>query len=495
MSTYESNSDIYDICIIGGGINGCGIARDAAGRGYKTLLLEKNDLASATSSKSTKLIHGGFRYLEQNEIRLVRESLQERNHLIKIAPHIITPLTFILPHEPYIRPYWLIRLGLFLYDVLGFSFTKSPFQKSHGVYLNQSHYGDGLKHKKRLALSYSDGWVDDARLVVANARDAAKYGATIKTYEECLSIKSSNNHWAIQTNKGTYQTKLLVNAAGPWVRDCLDKNQLSHTDTPQVRLVKGSHIVIPKLYDGDHAYILQQPDKRIVFAIPYQHHFTLVGTTEETMDTANSQPTISQNEIDYLLSIINTTFTKQTDQNNIVSHYSGVRALYDDHSTDQRTVTRDYKIIKDMIDKNPIYSIFGGKITTYRALSSHVMKYIDDYFGKIHKDWTLSTPLIGGDIYPNKITEIISKKFPSLDSSVCNRLIQSYGTDSFEILNNNSTEFLVSTILKNEIDFCIKNEFVRTADDYLWRRSKMGLHLSQDEQKIISDYIESKALS
>ncbi len=489
MNNSESNSEIYDICIIGGGVNGCGIARDATGRGYKTLLIEKDDLASSTSSKSTKLIHGGIRYLEQYEFRLVYESLQERNHLIKIAPHIITPLTFILPHESYIRPYWLIRLGLYLYDALGFSFMPSVFKKSKGIHLSKSSYGQRLKNKERLALSYTDGWVDDSRLVILNARDAKNRGATIKTYESCLSIIPENDMWHIKTDKGDYKSKIIVNASGPWVRNFLNDNQLSNITTPEIRLVKGSHIIVPKLFEGQHAYILQQPDKRIVFAIPYQDNFSLIGTTEELMNGDPNDPHISQKEMDYLLSIINTTFEKQTKQTDIYSHYSGVRALYDDNAADQRTVTRDYKIIRDNFNGSIIYSIFGGKITTFRALSTHIMQYIDRNFKRIDKDWTLSSPLPGGDIHPDKIIKDIAHLFPNISTQLTHRLAYSYGSDALTILQQNPSEFLVPDILKSEIDFCIEHEFVKTPDDYLWRRSKMGLHLSKDDQNVISNYI------
>lgn len=493
MSNHDSN--LYDICIIGGGINGTGIARDCAGRGYKTILIEQRDLASATSSKSTKLIHGGLRYLEQYEFRLVRESLQERNKLIKIAPHIIWPLNFILPHEPYIRPYYLIRLGLYLYDLLGFTFTKTPFDRSWGLDLKIAPWGNGLKNKNRKALGYSDAWVDDARLVTLNARDAFEKGATISTYTEVISIKPKEDQWIVTTDKGDIQTRLIVNAAGPWVRALLYKNQLTSIGTPRVRHIKGSHIITKSLYKGHHAYILQQPDKRIVFAIPYESDFTLIGTTEELYEGNPYDAAISNEERDYLINIINENFEAAINEKDILHTYSGVRALYDNAADDARTLTRDYKIIFDTYESAPILSIFGGKITTYRALAEHVSDEIDNFFGKEINHWTDSKPLSGGEINPIELFRQLQIQYPDLNAKMLKRLVYSYGGDSAIILSQTPHIFIASSVLKAEIDFGIKHEFIKATEDFLKRRTKLYLHLNEDEQNNIKNYINEAVLN
>ena len=486
----ENDSEIFDLCIIGGGINGTGIARDCAGRGYKVILIEQNDLAAATSSKSTKLIHGGLRYLEQYEFRLVRESLQERNKLIEIAPHIIWPLDFVLPHEPYIRPYPLIRLGLYLYDLLGLSRKKTAFHRSRGLDLNATPLGKGLKHKNRKALCYSDAWVDDARLVALNARDAHNHGAVIETYSEVNAITPINNIWKVKTQNKTIHSKMIVNAAGPWVRALLYHNNLTTLTTPRVRHVKGSHIIIPALYHGAHAYILQQNDKRIVFAIPYEHKYTLIGTTEELYEGNPFDASISDNEKNYLMTIVNENFDTRISDTDILHTYSGVRALYDDAAVDARTTTRDYKIIKDIKDGAPIISIFGGKITTFRALAEHVTDLIDKHFNKNNKQWTSTKTLPGGNINPEELLNTLLTQYPALDPLMLKRLVYSYGSDALSILNEAPHEFIAETVLKSEIDFTIRNEFVKTGDDFLSRRTKLYLHLNKDQQDKINHYIQ-----
>jgi glycerol-3-phosphate dehydrogenase len=486
----ESKLEQFDICIIGGGVNGCGIARDAAGRGYTVLLLEQGDLASATSSKSTKLIHGGLRYLEQYEFRLVRESLIERNKLINIAPHIIWPMEFILPHEKYIRPYWFIRLGLYLYDALGLTGHYTKFKSSRGIDLSSSKYGVGLKHKNRKALCYSDAWVEDSRLVVANARSAHDKGATILSHTKCMSLNYRSTIWHIETDTQQFTAQYIVNASGPWVRSFLDQSHLGTNATPNVKLIKGSHIIVPKLFDGDHAYILQQPDKRIVFAIPYENDFTLIGTTEENYTGDPYQAEISNNELNYLLDIVQNNFETLINVEDIISTYSGVRALYDDNSSDARTITRDYKLIEDNHGGGKILSIFGGKITTYRALAEHAMKLIDAAFQKQTKPWTDSEYLIGGDYDPEILIDRIQTNYPALDKAMIERLVYAYGSESLVILRNNHTDFIVPTVLKSELEFVCQHEFVKTGEDFLMRRSKLYLHLSQQDQDIISDYIK-----
>ncbi|MBU0858615.1 MAG: glycerol-3-phosphate dehydrogenase, partial [Alphaproteobacteria bacterium] len=382
----------FDLCVIGGGINGAGIARDAAGRGLSTLLIEAGDLAGATSSASTKLIHGGLRYLEYYDFRLVRESLQERERLLKIAPHIIRPLKFILPHEEHLRPAWMIRAGLFLYDHLG---GRRSLKRSRSVRFNV----DGpLQNRFTQGFSYSDCWVEDARLVVLNALDAVERGAQVMTRTRCTGLRVDGEVWRVSMQDGQGRVfektaRMVVNAAGPWVRRVLDDNKLVHADTPQVRLVRGSHIVVPRLYEGPQAYILQQQDRRIVFAIPYEQNYTLIGTTEAEHTDDPSRPQISDAETDYLCAAINGYFKKQIKREDIVWTYSGVRPLLDDGSDSATATTRDYRLVLDREHGPLLLSVFGGKITTYRHLAEEAVNQLTT-----DKPWTARVILPGGDL-------------------------------------------------------------------------------------------------
>ena len=459
----------YDICIIGGGINGAGIARDAAGRGLSTLLVEAKDLAQATSSASTKLIHGGLRYLEYYEFKLVRHALQEREVLLKLAPHIIWPLRFKLPHDSHLRPKWLIRMGLFLYDHIGGRITL-PKSK-------QINFNDGiLKSKFTKGFEYSDGWVQDSRLVVLNAMSAREHGADILTQTACtkLEIKDGKWHITLDGNK-TVTADKLVNATGPWVRSLLDDNNLSQSETSRIRLVKGSHIIIPKLFEGDHAYILQQPDGRIVFAIPYEHNFTLIGTTDESFDGNAYCAAISEDEKDYLITAINSNFKKQISQTDIIKTYSGVRPLLDDGDENASAVTRDYKLILDNTHGAPILSVFGGKITTYRRLAEDALDVMTD-----KPSWTAHEVLPGGDIENFDVfVQDMQTRYPDLNSNLIYRLARNYGTRLPQVINDGDLgTHYGDDIYESEISYLIEHEWARSAEDVLWRRSKLDLHIS-----------------
>ena len=479
---------IYDICIIGGGINGVGIARDAAGRGLKVLLLEKNDLASATSSASTKLVHGGLRYLEYNEFRLVHEALRERDVLLRLAPHIIWPLNFVLPHAYNIRPYWLIRCGLYVYDLLSFS-LKRAFPLSKGICLNTHSFGTPIKDEYKKAITYSDGWVQDARLVALNAMDAKARGADIATRSECISLTPVNREWQIQVKDKlqnlTYgvRAKLIVNAAGPWARSILEHAKLVTEKTPEVRLVQGSHIIVPKIYEGAQAYMFQQPDKRIIFSIPYENDFTLIGTTDKDFHGDPANVTISEDEIDYLIDAANLYFKKQTDKKDIVWTYSGVRPLLEDESSDAKAVTRDYHIETEEFNDSPLVSVFGGKITTYRRLAETAMQQVSMFLNLNDKHWTKNEPLPGGDIENsdfNAFFVTLKKNWPSEPEELLKRYARAYGTKAKDILSVPKGKDYGDQVYEAEIRYLINQEFALTAEDILWRRSKLGLHVSKE---------------
>ena len=398
----DAPDKIYDICVIGGGINGTGIARDAAGRGLSVLLCEKGDLAQATSSSSTKLIHGGLRYLEQYEFKLVAESLTERERLLRAAPHIIWPMQFILPHEPHLRPKWMIRLGLFLYDRLG---KRKILPKSKSVSLINGAFGHKLQDTYTHGFSYADCWVEDSRLVVLNAMDARARGADIHTRTACTSLSVHDGLWRIKLtdeidgDERTITARTVVNAGGPWVRSLLDDNNLADQYTPHIRMSKGSHIILPKLYDGDHAYILQQPDERIVFAIPYEGQYTLIGTTDEDYTGDPLEARISDDEMAYLCEATNRSFKTSISKNDVLWTYSGVRPLLDSGNANPSEVTRDYKLDIDHNHGAPLLSLYGGKLTTYRAVGEHVIDELSKYFDHIKPAWTKKSILPGGDIF------------------------------------------------------------------------------------------------
>lgn len=498
----------FDLLVIGGGINGTGIARDAAGRGLRVFLAEQGDLAEATSSASTKLIHGGLRYLEYYDFRLVREALQERERLIRLAPHIIWPLRFVLPHENAVRPAWLIRAGLFLYDHIG---GKRSLPGSRGLRFGPGEtLGSALKPGIAKGFVYSDAWVEDARLVALNARDAADRGARIATRTRLLSARREGAAWRadledVRTGgRFSLTARAAVNAAGPWVGDMLHKTLHVRNDK-SVRMVKGSHIVVKRLYEGEHAYILQNPDRRIVFAIPYEHEFTLIGTTDVPLEKLDGPPKISAEETEYLCDSVNRYFNTQVSPDNIVWSYSGVRPLYDDAAKNASAVTRDYVLdIDQPPGEAPVLSVFGGKITTFRVLAEHALqKLVPAIAGAPpawRRAWTETATLPGGDIenaHFDTLLEDLRAKAPFLGDALALRLGRAYGTRVWTILGNargllDLGEDFGGGLTQAEIDYLIENEWAETATDILWRRSKLGLHMSQHQNERVASYMRSR---
>lgn len=478
--------DIYDVIIIGGGINGCGIARDAVGRGLRTALVEAKDLASATSSSSSKLVHGGLRYLEMYEFSLVKKALAEREILLKNAPHIIWPLEFVLPHEKHLRPKWMIRIGLFLYDSLA---KRNILPASRHInFKKEPLFAKNLKPHLKDGFSYYDCWVDDARLVTLNALDAKENGAFIQTQTVVTDIFEKDGLWLVHLNNGqTLTGKTVVNAAGPWANDFLLQGEA------QIKLVKGSHIVVPRIYDEDHAYILQNKDSRIVFAIPYEGKFTLIGTTDIAHDDEPRKAKPSKVEKDYLLTLIHDYFDVKLTEKDIVWSYSGVRPLIDDGAKTASKVTRDYKFEF----KNGLLHILGGKITTYRVLAEQAVNQIQDYLKQEQKPWTKDIPLPGGDIFNGDfedLLETIQKDFSAvLSKPTLYRMARAYGTRAYDFLSDkNLGQHFGEEIYQAEIDYLIEVEFATCLEDILWRRSKLGLHLSKETILSIENYIHKK---
>ena len=494
-------SGSVDLFIVGGGINGAGIARDAAGRGLKVLLAEQADLASATSSASTKLIHGGLRYLEYYEFRLVREALIEREVLLKAAPHIIWPLTFVLPHVSALRPAWMVRLGLFLYDHLG---GREKLPASRGLDLRRDPAGTPLRDSYGKAFSYSDCWVDDARLVALNARDAADHGATILTRTRCTAARRNGDRWiATLQNVANGETReisarVLVNAAGPWVADFIDTVGVKRKHA--LRLVKGSHIIVPKLFDGAQAYILQNDDRRIVFAIPYEQNFTLIGTTDLTYEGDPAQVRISTEETDYLCSVINRYFKRNISPADVVRTYSGVRPLYDDAAQNASAVTRDYVFEVDT-DGPPLLSIFGGKITTFRKLAEHALDRLRDLLPQMGPAWTADGVLPGGDMPDADFERFLGEAradWPWLPAELARRLARAYGTRMQRILANagslaNLGRHFGDGLYEREVRYLMDQEWAMSADDVLWRRSKLGLHVARDTAAALESWFAATA--
>ncbi|HEV7822524.1 MAG TPA: glycerol-3-phosphate dehydrogenase [Burkholderiales bacterium] len=492
----------FDLVIIGGGINGAGIARDAAGRGLSVLLLEKNDLASATSSASSKLIHGGLRYLEQYEFRLVAEALTEREVLLNIAPHLVHPLQFVMPHVPELRPRWMIRAGLYLYDHLG---RRTRLPASHGVNLQTSPLGAGLKPAFAKGFAYADCRVDDTRLVIANALSARQVGARIELHTECLRAGRTPGGWEVevQNNDGVKRVisaRVLVNAAGPWVKEVLNE-RLHQASEDQVKLVKGSHIVVPRHYDGEHAYILQNDDRRVVFMIPYEQRFTLIGTTDVAMHEDPANPIVTADEVAYLCQAASKYFTQSLEPADVVWSYAGVRPLYDDGTANPSAITRDYTLRLDAEGKEaPVLSVFGGKITTYRRLAEHALEKLKAWFPEMRSAWTATTPLPGGE-FESGFEEFTERElmhsYPWLSASLRRALARRHGTITREILHNARCmeDLGVSfgaELFAREIDYLIEHEWARTAEDILFRRTKTGLHLTVQQCEAVADYVAAR---
>ena len=508
-----SDETIYDLFVIGGGINGAGIARDAAGRGLRVALAEAGDLGGATSSASTKLFHGGLRYLEFFEFGLVKSSLIEREVLLKAMPHISWPMRFVLPYAPDMRfdsdtptsrllarimpwmkgrrPAWLIRLGLFLYDNLG---GREILPGTRTLDLGTAPEGAPLKDRFKTAYEYSDAWVEDSRLVMLNARDAEARGATILTRCRVTEAARESDTWRVDTECGTYHAKALVNAGGPWVADILTGVMRQNTQH-NVRLVRGSHIVTRKLYDHDKAYFFQGTDGRIIFAIPYEQDFTLIGTTDADHEGADLKPEITDTERDYLCAFASEYFKQGVRPDDIVWTYSGVRPLYDDGASSATAATRDYVLA---LDDNgpPVLSVFGGKITTYRKLAEQALAKMG-----LGEPWTSGVPLPGGDFAVADVSKLQDKllaDYPFLDTAWAARLIRAYGTEAWDVLGDAKTaedlgQTFGATLTEAELRWMMTREYAREADDALWRRTKLGLRLTAEDRAAVDAWMKEQA--
>jgi glycerol-3-phosphate dehydrogenase len=492
-----------DVFIIGGGVNGTGIARDAVGRGHSVMLAEMHDLASGTSSAATKLVHGGLRYLEYYEFRLVRESLIEREVLWASAPHIIWPLRFVLPYEKNLRPAWLLRIGLFLYDHLG---GRKLLPATKTLDLTQDEAGKPLKPGFKTAFEYSDGWVDDARLVALNARDAADRGATIRVRTKVTSARRENGLWSIEmvdeAGKTSHATaRLLVNAGGPWV-DTVINETLGRSDAHHVRLVKGSHIVVKKLFDHGRCYFFQNADGRIFFAIPYETDFTLIGTTDQDFSGDPTGVKISDEETDYLLKAASEYFLKPVTRGDIVWTYAGVRPLFDDGASAAQEATRDYVLKTEGGEAGdaPVINVFGGKLTTHRRLSEQVVDKIDGLLGAKGPRWTATGTLPGGDFPATGFDALLRKhmsQYPRVGMVALRRLTRAYGTMVPRILGKGQEAgdfgtLFGGTLTQVEVDYLMDFEWARTAEDVLWRRSKQGLRFTEDEKAELGRYMAKR---
>jgi glycerol-3-phosphate dehydrogenase len=485
---------VFDLAIVGGGINGCGIASDATGRGLSVLLCEQGDLASGTSSASTKLIHGGLRYLEYCEFRLVRESLREREVLLRAAPHIIWPLRFILPHHRGLRPAWLIRLGLFLYDHLG---GRKLLSASSTVDLRRDEAGVPLKPIFTRGFAYSDCWVMDARLVVLNAMDAAAGGAEIRVRTRCLAATRNGGTWTLQLRdkesgrESTVHARALVNATGPWLDSFL--THTSHRDNDEhIRMVKGSHIITRRLFDHAGAYLFQNADGRIIFAIPYEREFTLIGTTEVDFTGQPGRLAISPEETDYLCRAASEYFRHQVTPGEVVSSYAGIRPLFDDNRKKARAVTRDYVLKLDSGGHEaPLLSIYGGKITTYRKLAESVLHKLGPFLPQMGPAWTEGRHLPGGDFSPDRFGDVLDRlrtACPLLKKDHAFRLARSYGTRTLAMVQDIRIPADLGICFGGdlhafEVTWLMRHEWARTAEDVLWRRTNMGLFLSAGESQ------------
>jgi glycerol-3-phosphate dehydrogenase len=489
--------DAYDVLVVGGGVNGTGIARDAAGRGLSVLLCEQHDLAAHTSSASTKLIHGGLRYLEQYEFRLVRKALAEREILLDAAPHIMWPLRFVLPHEPHLRPIWMIRAGLFLYDHLA---RRRRLPGSETVDLRRHPAGAPLRRTERKGFVYSDGWVDDARLVVLNALDAHERGARIRTRTRCARIIREHGAWSASLiaeggARQTVRARSVVNAAGPWVGAFLDQSTPVRARRA-VRLVKGSHIIVPALFEHAFAYIFQNVDRRIIFAIPYQHRFTLIGTTDVDYHGDPARPLIGTDEVRYLCELASRYFTRAVAPADVVSSYSGVRPLLEDESSDPASVTRDYSFELDF-DGPPLLSVFGGKITTYRRLAEDALGHLLPVLGASGAPWTHGAALPGGDMPGRDFASFrahVGQRLPGFGAALLDRLARAYGTRLTAAIGGARAESelgepVLPGLYAAEIRYLRQTEWARSAEDILWRRTKLGLQLPPAAAATLDDWL------
>ncbi|MDR6537990.1 glycerol-3-phosphate dehydrogenase [Variovorax soli] len=503
-----------DVLIVGGGINGCGIARDLAGRGWRVLLCEKDDLAAHTSSSSTKLIHGGLRYLEYYEFSLVRKALQEREVLLRSAPHIMWPLRFVMPHDPSMRPAWMVRIGLFLYDHLA---RREVLPGSRAVDLRTHAAGAPLKPQFKRGFVYSDGWVDDARLVVLNALDARAKGAEVLTRTRCLSAQRDAGGWTAvlegPSGRRTVRARAVVNAAGPWaesfLRGVARPAKGEALATRHLRLVKGSHIVVPRLFAHEHAYIFQNPDKRIIFAIPYQDAFTLIGTTDIELNGDDpGAARIGTDEIDYLCTQASRYFAKPVAPADVVWTYSGVRPLLDDASGDPSAVTRDY-MLESNTTAAPLLSVWGGKITTFRKLSEDAAGEVGRMLGEARPAWTEGAFLAGGDLSDwigaaarpdddfERFVAAVRAKHPWLDAALARRLARAYGARISAVIGEAQSmddmgPAVAPGLHERELRYLRDEEWACSGDDVLWRRSKLGLHFTQEERERVGAWMQQQ---
>ncbi|WP_375460511.1 glycerol-3-phosphate dehydrogenase [uncultured Enterovirga sp.] len=491
----------YDLAIVGGGINGCGIARDAAGRGASVVLFEQGDLAGATSSASTKLIHGGLRYLEHYEFRLVREALREREVLLQAAPHIVWPLRFVLPYQNGLRPAWLLRLGLALYDHLG---GRKILPRSRALDLTRDEAGAALKPGFTRGFEYSDCWVEDARLVVLNAQDAAERGASVRPRCRVVSAARAGGIWRIETEESGRQARVearaLVNAAGPWAGKVLALTGVAPAAGGAIRMVQGSHIVVPRLFAHERCYIFQNPDGRIVFAIPYERDFTLIGTTDRDYLGEPGPVAASEEEIVYLCGAASEHFREPVVPSDVVWTYSGVRALFDDGASAAQEATRDYVLgLDEPAGEPPLLSVFGGKITTYRRLAESAIAKLAGPSRPWTEQprWTAGAPLPGGDFRHDAYPETVGRlraDYPFLVPRHAERLVRAYGTRAWRLLGEAKMPgdlgpILGADLTGREVDYLVAEEWARDAADILWRRSKLGLRLTPDDVARLEAYL------
>lgn len=487
-----------DLFVIGGGINGAGFARDAAGRGLSVVLCEKDDLAEGTSSRSGKLVHGGLRYLEYYEFRLVREALIEREILMNNAPHIIWPMRFVLPHSPQDRPAWLVRLGLFLYDNLG---GRKKLPGTRTLDLRRDPEGAAIKDAFTKGFEYSDCWVDDARLVVLNALDAAERGATVLTRTACASARRENGAWRITTTNSVtgqsqeYEARVLVNAAGPWVTDVVTRVAGANS-ARNVRLVKGSHIIVPKFWKGEQAYLVQNTDKRVIFINPYERDKALIGTTDLAYEGRAEDVTAGEDEIQYLIDAVNRYFKEQLTRDDVQTTFSGVRALFDDGQGNPSAVTRDYVFDLEETGGAPLLNIFGGKITTFRELAERGIHQLDKFFPQMGLDWTDRAALPGGDM-DNADYEMfrdqMKSSYPWMSRELRRHYGRLYGTRIKDVVADAKDikglgRHFGGTLYEAEVDYLVKTEWAQTAEDILWRRTKHRLHLTEKEQETFTNW-------
>jgi glycerol-3-phosphate dehydrogenase len=491
---------LYDLLVIGGGIHGAGIARDAAGRGLRVLLVEQDSLAGHTSSASSKLVHGGLRYLEYLHLRLVRESLMERERVLAIAPHLVRRQRFVLPYRSWLRPAWAVRLGLLLYDWLG---RHSTLESSARVRFKTSNYGAPLRRNLKLGFAYSDCTVDDSRLVILNAKDAAERGADIRVGHRLLRAQRNGTAWRAdiqsEVTGETYavDARAIVNAAGPWVADVLGA-RLRIESRQRVRLVKGSHIVVKRFYAGEQAYALQHTDRRLVFVIPYLDDYTLIGTTDVPRQGEPGPATIDPAETEYLCELVNRFFERQIAPADVVWSYAGIRALQDDGARTASAVTRDYVLELDApAGGAPVLTVLGGKLTTYRRLAEFALEKLAPHLGPMPGPWTSSAPLPGGDFPRGDIDAFVAElraRWPFLGDAECLRLARAYGTRAMRLLEPVRSRADMGDVFGGglthiEVDYLIREEWARTAEDILWRHSKIGLSASPADRQRLRDYV------